>query len=281
MEDLGLQYWLEQVRRYAAAHSLHIEKILHQFQSFERSAWPTAAQLQAARLPWAIQGPCSYRDDQFFFEVDGLVELDPRDVISDAHQMKKQIATSIGADAPQLLNQQHPVSVASASSAPQVAHAIVAPVAAIHANAAASSAAPHVPADASVITAPTFPADASSLHRIVEHQTPRGETIPLLYLDVLKDGSITSVPHLPMSKPYLKRYFDWSDAEAQKNIDKIRNKFKAPLYKPFCKRFVDVEGHEHLYKRYYLSIKKHNQPAFVPVFCLEEIMPGVQKEASI
>lgn len=96
--------------------------------------------------------------------------------------------------------------------------------------------------------------------------------IPLLYLEVLKDGCVTAVPHLPMSVPYLSLYFHWSDPEAERNIVKIRNKFKTQRYMPFCKRFVEVEGHEQLYQRYPLSTKQHNQPAFVPVFCLEEIM---------
>ena len=72
-----------------------------------------------------------------------------------------------------------------------------------------------------------------------------------------------------MSAPYISRYF--STPVSKKLIDKIRNKFKK-RYQPFYKRFVEVEGCDHLYKRHTLSTKQHNQPAFVPVFCWEEIM---------
>jgi hypothetical protein len=97
-------------------------------------------------------------------------------------------------------------------------------------------------------------------------------TIPLIYLDVLNNGQMTSAPHLPMSVPYISLYF--LRPVSIKQIASIRNKFKK-AYRRFKTRFVQVEGYEHLYERH-PKISKHNPPAFVPIFCLEKIMRNLQ-----
>lgn len=288
---LGQQFWMDHVRHYVKAYKCGklsgkgVTLLLDQFQSFERPAWPTAAELQAANLPWAVDGPSSYPDDQFFFEVNGLVELDPLDVVSDIRQPQPTLnsgstGTAIpragpshsASASPPPLSSKHKPAVAS-SAGPTSASSPATNVPSVGDGAAATPGGALIPTAVSLASSQSIASSVSSLHRIVDHQTTGGEVIPLLCLDVLKNGVVTSVAHLPMSAPYISRYF--STPVSKNLIDKIRNKFKK-RYVHFYKRFVEVEGYEHLYKRYTLSTKRHNQPAFVPVFCLEEIMRDSQ-----